>query len=265
MKFYEFGDKNNPSLFLIHGTASHWQLSFGQAIEGLIDQYYVVCVAITGYDDNDSTELISISEEVDKLEAYIKTNYDNKIFAIYGSSLGGSIVAKLLERGNVLMDHAITGSTDFDYMSGVKAIICSIILARVFYKYARDGEIKGILKLFVRSEESKKYLEDLHKVIYKNTTYETLYKEYYTDLIMTIDDNIRIKKTKVHCIFGMKEDVDKLVGRYKKHFPEAEIIGLVGLNHEELLFKEPKEWVNMIKTLLKQGEYRYHRGTQKFS
>lgn len=265
MKFYEFGHKSNPALFLLHGTASNWELSFGDVIEGLLDQYYVVCVAITGHDDNEDTEIISITDEVDKLESYIKKEYSGKIFAIYGSSLGGSIVAKLLEKGNVSIDHAITGSTDFDYMSGLKAIICAKILARVFYKYAKNGEVKGILKLFVRSEESKKYLKDLSKVIYKNITYETLYKEYYTDLIMPIDDGITTEKTKVHCIFGMKEDVDKLVVRYKKHFPKAEIIGLAGLNHEELLFKEPKEWANMIKSLLNKVEYEYYRGIQKFS
>lgn len=265
MRFYEFGNKNNPTVFLIHGTASHWKLSFGQVIDCLIDEYNVVCVAMDGHDENDTSEMISISNEIDKIEDYIQKNYNGKIYGIYGSSLGGSIVGKLLENGNIQIKQAITGSADFDYMSGVSAVIFSKIVTRILYRYIKTGEIKGILNLFVKSEKMKKYLKNLHRVVYKNITYKTLYNEYYTDLIMPIADNSIPEGTHIHCIFGMEEDGEKLINRYKKHFPKAEIIGLVGLNHEELLFKEPKEWVNMIKTLLNQGDYKYYGGIEKIN
>ena len=263
MKFYEFGDKDNPTVFLIHGTASHWKLSFGQVIDGLADEYYVVCVAMDGHDENDNTEMVSISDEADKLDDYIQKKYNGKIYGIYGSSMGGSIVGKLLEKGSIYIEHAITGSADFDYMSGLSAVICSKIATHIFYKYAKTGEINGLLNLLVKSKKKQKYLKDLHRVIYKNITYKTLYREYYTDLIIPIADNIIPEGTHIHCVFGMEEDVSKLVNRYKKHFPKAEIIGLVGLNHEELLIREPKEWVHMIKTLLNQGDYEYYGGTEK--
>lgn len=265
MMFYEFGNSNNPTVFLIHGTASHWKLSFGQVVDGLIDEYYVVCVAMDWHDENDTTEMVSINDEVDKLELYIQEKYNGKIYGIYGSSLGGSIVGKLLEKDNIYTKHAITGSTDFDYMSGLSAVICSKIATHIFYKYVKTSEIKGLLNLLVKSEKNKRYLKDLHNVIYKNITYKTLYNEYYTDLKMPISDNIIPKGTHIHCIFGMEEDGDKLINRYKKHFPKAEIIGLVGLNHEELLLREPKEWISMIKTLLNHGEYNYYGGTQKIN
>lgn len=257
MRFYEFGNSDNPTLFLIHGTASHWKLSFGQVVGGLTDEYYVVCVAMDGHDENDSTEMVSISDEVDKLESYIQKKYNGKIYGIYGSSLGGSIVGKLLQKNNIYTKHAITSSTDFDYMSGLSAVLCSKIATRIFYKYVKTGEIKGLLNLLVKSEKSKKYLKDLYSGIYKNITYKTLYREYYTDLTMPIANNIIPEGTYIHCIFGMEEDGDKLINRYKKHFPKAEIIGLVGLNHEELLLREPKEWISMIKTLLNHEEYNY--------
>ncbi|WP_017210231.1 alpha/beta fold hydrolase [Clostridium beijerinckii] len=265
MRFYEFGNRDNPTVFLIHGTASHWKLSFGQVVDGLTDEYHVVCVAMDGHDENDTTEMVSISDETDKLEDYIQKEYNGKIYGIYGSSLGGSIVGKLLEKDNICTKHAITGSTDFDYMSGWSAVICSKIATHIFYKYVKTGEIKGILNLLIKSEKSKKYLKDLHNGIYKKITYKTLYREYYTDLTMPIADNIIPEKTHIHCIFGMEEDGDKLINRYKKHFPKAEIIGLVGLNHEELLFREPEEWIHMIKTLLNHGEYNYYGGTQKIN
>lgn len=265
MRFYEFGNKDNPTVFLIHGTASHWKLSFDEVIDGLTDEYYVVCVAMDGHDENDNEEMVSISDEVDKLEDYIQRKYNGKIYGIYGSSLGGSIVGKLLERSNIYTKHAITGSTDFDYMSGFLAVICSKIVTHIFYKYIKTGEIKGILNLLNKSEKSKKYLKDLYSGIYKNITYKTVYREYYTDLTMSIADNIIPEGTNIHCIFGMNENGDKLINRYKKHFPTAEIIGLVGLNHEELLLREPKEWIHMIKTLLNYGDYRYYGGTQKIN
>ncbi|MDS0524334.1 alpha/beta hydrolase [Clostridium sp. SHJSY1] len=258
MNFYGFGDKNNPTIFLIHGTASHWKLSFGQVINGLSDEYHVVCVALDGHDERDNTEMISIMNEVEKIESHIQKIYASSIYAIYGSSLGGSIVAKLLERGNIDIYNAITGSTDFDFSTGLKAIILSKAITRILYNNFISGEIKGVFKLFVTSEEKKKYLKILDKVIYKDITYETLYKEYYTDLIMPIRENILLEKTKIYCVFGTEEDSNKLINRYKTYLPTAKIIGLSGLNHEELLFRHPEEWVNMIKSLLNTGYYKYN-------
>ncbi|AVK47617.1 hypothetical protein AXY43_06000 [Clostridium sp. MF28] len=263
MKYYKFGSTKNPTVFLIHGTGSHWQLSFGNVIKELTDEYHIICVAMDGHDESDPTEMISISDETHKLEGYIQKEYNGKIYGIYGSSIGGSIVGKLLERENICIDYAITGSTDFDQMAKFPAMIFCKLIIPMAYKFAKTGKISKPFAPFVKFKKIDRYLNELHDKIYNKITYETLYTEFYTDLITPIALDIIPRKTQIYCIYGTEENERKLVKRYQQHFPNSQIIGIVGLNHEELLFKEPTEWAHMIKTLLKHEDYEYYGGTKK--
>lgn len=51
--------------------------------------------------------------------------------------------------------HTITSDTDFGQMSGLPAVICSKIATHIFYKYAKTGEISGVLNLLAKFEKTK--------------------------------------------------------------------------------------------------------------
>ena len=68
---HEFGDKSNPVLMLFPGTMCYWKGNFGHVIDALSQRFLVAAVAYTGFDENDSEGYTSMTDELEKIEAYI--------------------------------------------------------------------------------------------------------------------------------------------------------------------------------------------------
>ena len=114
MKVYCFGEKEKPVIFLFPGTCCHWKGNFGKVIEPLEEYFQVACVSYDGFDETEQTEFPTMTEETEKIEQYIKKEFDGHICAAYGCSLGGSFVGLLAARGNIHMDYGILGGSDLD-------------------------------------------------------------------------------------------------------------------------------------------------------
>ena len=120
MQFDEMGNRNGKVLFLFPGTACDYQTNFGSVLDRLAEKYHLVCV---NYDGFDGSGLIfpSVLEVTEKIEQYIKENFDGRIDGAIGSSLGSTFVGQLIQRENIHMDHGIFGSPDLDQSGKVSA------------------------------------------------------------------------------------------------------------------------------------------------
>lgn len=107
MLCHEFGDSSKMIIILLPGTMCHWKANFEKVIPRLLSNFFVLVVSYTGFDGEDREDFQSISSEVQKIEEMIQQNYQGKIFAAYGSSLGGTPVAQLVARKKVIMSKAI--------------------------------------------------------------------------------------------------------------------------------------------------------------
>jgi len=255
MQFHEFGENRNPVVMLIPGTGCSWQGEFSAVIDGLTKAYKIICVSFDGHDDNDHNTFRNINDQILGTEKYIKENYNGHLYGVYGSSLGGSVLGKLLERNNVQIDIAITGSTDFDQKANPWAAIWAILITPLFYYLVKAKHPIKILRRFLDNMygDSEKAL----RVMYRGISFKSLFNVYYTDLLTPVADNIVSKNTKIYCTYGTKEDTETLTERYLQHFPNAELIALGGMHHEESLIFHPDDWINMMQHLLKQKKYSY--------
>ena len=55
MKFFSFGEPQNPVILLLPGTCCHWKLNFGEVIPYLERHFHVVCVSYDGFDETERT------------------------------------------------------------------------------------------------------------------------------------------------------------------------------------------------------------------
>ena len=92
MKVYSFGAVNAPVILLLPGTCCDWKVNFWTVIPLLADSYHVRYVSNDGFDETERTEFPTMTEETEKIEAYIKEHCGGHIRAAYGCSLGGSFV-----------------------------------------------------------------------------------------------------------------------------------------------------------------------------
>ena len=144
MKFYSFGDENAPVILLLPGTCCHWKGNFGNAVPLLVDMYHVLCVSYDGFDETECTEFSTMTEETEKIEAYIQENFGGHIRAAYGCSLGGSFVGLLAARQKIHMDYGILGSTDLDQTSPFAAKLQTSLLVPLIYPLIRSGS--GVIR-----------------------------------------------------------------------------------------------------------------------
>ena len=250
MKFYTFGAKESPTILLLPGTCCHWKLNFGEVIPLLEQQFHVVCVSYDGFDETEETVFLDMLTETEKLENYIKANFDGRIRAAYGCSLGGSFVGLLVQRKNIHIDHAILGSSDLDQDPVWKAKLKCIIAIPLLHKIVSTGEYPKVLQRLM--EKKRTPYRDKFMAMFSIGNgglpfmkRESVYNQFYSDLVTPLEEGICVSGTTVHCFYAVKMG-EEYLARYQKHFKDS-VIHHFDMEHEELLVLHPNQWATKIK------------------
>ena len=254
MKVYSFGAEKAPALLLLPGTCCHWEGNFGKVIPLLSDTFHVLCVSYDGFDETEHTGFPTMTEETEKIEAYIKGTCNGHIRAAYGCSLGGSFVGLLAARQNIHMDYGILGSSDLDQASPLAAKLQTNFFLPLIYPLIRDGKFKSRFlqkRLEKREAEMGDYVKAFMAMFGGARPYVTLKScknQFRSDLITPLPDKIDVPGTEIHIFYALKMG-EKYRARYKQHFAHP-VIHEQNLQHEELLACHPEEWTALIKNIV---------------
>lgn len=253
MKFYAFGNRENPVILLLPGTCCHWKRNFEPVIPMLERNFCVVCASYDGFDETEDTVFPDMLNETAKIEAYIKDNFDGHICAAYGCSMGGSFVGLLVQRKHVRIDHAILGSSDLDQETGFSARFKAWLIAKILHGFFQSGKLPGFMRkrLEKKAPEDQAYMEKMLAMFgvgSRDMSFvkrESIRNQFYFDLITPLDDGISVPGTQVHIFYAVKmgEAYEK---RYRQHFQNPDI-RRHDLQHEELLTQSPEKWVEEIR------------------
>lgn len=252
MKFYRFGKKENPVIFLFPGTCCHWKANFGKVLPLLLSRFYVVCVSYDGFDETEDTKFPDMLTETKKVEKYIQKKFDGHICAAYGCSLGGSFVGLLVQRKNIHIDHGILGSSDLDQSSSFSAQMKAAVVTPMLAKLLQKDSIPRFIKKWLakQPEEEQDYYQKMVEMFGIGSgrmafvRKESIRNQFYSDLVMPLENAISVPGTTVHCFYAIKMG-GKYEERYRKHF-QAPDIRRHDLQHEELLVCHPNEWIQEI-------------------
>ncbi len=248
MDFKEFGKKNGKTMLLLPGTACTWEVNFHTVIDRLAEQYHLICVNYDGFDGDNSKPFTDMLTVTSKIEDYILTEHNGRVDGAYGSSLGGSFVGLLIQRKRIHIDHGFIGSSDLDQGSPIVARILTWIVG---------GWISGAAK----SEKKRKKLKDM---LVKNFGMEmdseteafmdqfvssfadlhpkTVSRQFYSDYVTPLEDDIHGDGTTVHIIYALKMG-PKYEKRYLQHFRDPDIRRF-DMQHEAWIFQ--RQWTQPI-------------------
>ena len=233
MQFDEMGKMTGKVLFLLPGTACDYQTNFGSVLKNLAEKYHLVCVNYDGFDGSEKIfpDMITVTE---KIEQYIRQNYDGRIDGALGSSLGGSFVGQLIQRRNVHLDHGIFGSPDLDQCSRFGAWLQSKLVVPLLTSFTKSEKKRARTR-----EKLKEFFEmddetaNQFMACFEKFSPESIKNEYYSDLLTWLDEDIHVENTKVHFIYENKMG-EKYLKRYRKYFREPEIREF-DMQHEQWL------------------------------
>ena len=250
MKFYSFGSEEKPIILLLPGTCCHWQLNFGEVIPLLAEHFHVVCVSYDGFDETEDTVFPDMLTETEKIEAYIQEHFGGAICAAYGCSLGGSFVGLLIQRRNIHIDHAILGSFDLDQDAPWKAKLKCKIAIPLLHRIVSTGEYPKMLQGLM--EKKRTPYRDKFMAMFgigngglPFMKRESIYNQFYSDLITPLEESIAVPGTTVHCFYAEKMG-EEYLRRYQKYFADP-MIHNFDMEHEELLVLYPEQWAEKVK------------------
>ena len=95
------------------------------------------------------------------------------------------------------------------------------------------GYMEEMLKLFGIGSDRMSFVKK-----------QSVYNQFYSDLITPLEERISVSNTTVHCFYAVKMGAE-YERRYKQHFKDPDI-RRHDLQHEELLMRYPKEWVDEV-------------------
>ena len=174
MKYFEFGQENEPTLLLLHGADTTWQMSFSKLIEAAKTKYHIIAVAEDGFNpDEPDVQAASVTDEARKIAEYLVRHFGGRIDIILGESLGGMIMTEILLDPRIKVHTAIAdGFTILEYppfRHDLSKRITAGLLADVqMFGFRHMGLFSRLLG------------EDIDSMIYKEASRTTLYNLEYS-------------------------------------------------------------------------------------
>lgn len=112
MNVYEFGTENQRKLLFFQGSCTCWK-DYLPSIELLVQQFHVIVPAMEGHDPTVKTNFVSVEKTVSDTTQYLLEHGHTSLYAVYGLSMGGSMVLRLLAEQRIpvkkaILDGAIT-------------------------------------------------------------------------------------------------------------------------------------------------------------
>lgn len=253
MKFYTYGQKENPVILLFPGTCCLFKTNFREVIPYLEKDFYVVGVSYDGFNETEDTVFDNMISQTEKIEQYIKENFGGKVHAAYGCSMGGSFVGLLIQRKIIHINHGILGSSDLDQETGFGAKFKAWLIAQVLYGVFQKGKLPKFFQKRLEQKEPdvRAYMDKMLAMFgvgNKNMIFvkkKSIRNQFYSDLVTSLEEKIAVEGTTVH-VFYAKKMGEMYLERYHKHFENPDICEH-DLQHEELLLSYPQKWAEEVK------------------
>ncbi|MBO7313348.1 MAG: alpha/beta hydrolase [Alistipes sp.] len=244
MDFVVFGPKSGPSIMLIPGLGVSYEV-FMPLIELLKGRYRVIAVQVDGFTLGKQTVFTSVDDQARLAIEYIQDNLAGRIECIYGLSLGGKILSRIMERNEVMVDHAIMDAAPL------------VALPRWLVNPLRHLQAMNVWSCYhhrafwswcFRSHYFDTLLEECAKVYPYGGRRAVLdgYKSVYTSTLQ------RIYGADIHYWHGTKEAfvARPMVKHLLRLHPTAHIEVFPKLNHGELLIERPEEVAKRIMKII---------------
>ena len=250
MRILEYGDPSNNKIILIHGFESPYQI-WQDYIDFYKKDYCLIVPILTGHNVDDKEDFISFDKCVKELENYYITKYGNKVYAIYGMSMGGIVASYIWQNQNIEITKLILESSPLLPFGKVLINILTKQYLSITHKVKiRDEKtINQAINTIITIDKLNIFLQLMDHI--SNTTIINYIKEVGK---FKLRNDIDTPNTKVYYLYGstINEILFKKVAKYlKKHYPNTNTILLKNKGHCEDALINPQNHIITINKILK--------------
>lgn len=245
MIFKAFGNKEFPTIVLLHGGGLSWW-SLEKVINEFQKEFHIIAPVIDGHGEDSETPFISIEEVGRKLVEYIDSEHFGKVFCIYGLSIGAQILCEVLSNREDITEFAIIESALVEPIVGVKLIAKS---TKIFYPLLSKRWFAKIQSktLFVPDNMFEHYYRDSMRM-----TVETLVNITLSNGRYRLKDGIKNTHTHALIIVGEKElrKMKKSAIIIARNIKGSSIYESKGMKHGELSLAENDKFIKIIREFI---------------
>lgn len=219
MTIHEFGKGNDEIVVLIHPSAVMWDY-FEYVIPLMKDRYHLLIPALPGYDTQREGDFTSVEEIASELEGWIIDQGYTGTACIYGCSMGGSVVARILADNRLNIRSAVMDGGITPYQ--LPRIVTRLIALRDFLMVSmgKIGGLKMLEKAFSTDEYSEEDLKYMSRVL-KMMSFRTIWRTFESCNNYTMPDPVHTDCCRIEYWFAESETKDRKwdIEYVKKHFP----------------------------------------------
>lgn len=249
MQIHKFIDGSKPVMVLIHGVLTPWQIWTPQ-ITAFKERYNIYAVALSAHTEENASEFVSLSAEVNDIIEYFRENNIHTIDVLCGISFGGKISFEIWKGGRLDIRSLV--------MDGAPLLSCPKFAVNIMvnnYKNiirkskARDAKV---IESFKKSFLPEKYLGSYLKIADNMTenSVENIINSAFSESITAGADD----RTKILFIHGTKgnEVISKKSAKLvKSRYPSStEIVCFKGDTHCYKMIYEPQKWIETTEEFL---------------
>lgn len=237
MKISTYGNKKNEKILLLHPMFTSEKF-FDFVIDKLSENYYLIIPTYSGHYEN--SEYVSMLEEENKIDEFLKENNIDRLKAVIGFSLGGNIAFHYFCQNQDKIDKVIIDSAPiFKFSKAIKNYF--------FKKYKKclinvkkypEKAVEELNKCFNGMGEAQQYIAK----IVTNESLKNLIESCYNN--ETIDLNCDSEK-KMIFIYG-KKDIARLCLPRLKKYKNSKFIKIDSLGHCGYFRTKTDEYLKLI-------------------
>lgn len=247
MTMHEFGEEHEDLLVMFHPLGARWDV-FNYVVPTLKERYHLVIPALPGFDpDAPEADFTSVEQIADETAAWLAEHGFGRVACLYGCSMGGAVVARMLAVGKVGVDCAVMdgGMTPYrlwkplTYLVGIRDFAVMEI--------GKHMSVKALRSMF----DPEKYTEDdlaYIKEAMRGMSAKTIWRSFYSCNNYSMPAPVPPVDCRVAYWYGSDEKKARKwdVAYIRTAFPHALIVENAGMDHAEFFTLHPKEFCEKL-------------------
>ena len=250
MEILEYGNPKNKKIILIHGFQSPYQI-WDDYIDYYKNDYCVIVPILAGHNINKNDDFVSFDICAKELEEYYITKYGNKVFAIYGMSMGGILASYIWKNKNIEIEKLILESSPLLSWNKFMTNYFTKWYLNITHKTQNRDErtIKQAVGTIISEDKEKEFLE-----LFDHLSDKTIINCIQEVGKFNLPSDINTPNTEIYYFYGSKinEILFRKVAHYlKKNYQNTTAVCLKGKGHCEDALMNPEEHIKTLNQVLK--------------
>lgn len=252
MNIYEFGQENGACVLFLHASCTAWDF-YEESIRSLSEQYHVIVPAMPGHDLTTNEDYTSVEEIAAELERWLLERGQIHVHGLYGLSMGGSVVLRLLADHKITFDKAVIDAGITPYQ--LPWLLTRFIALRDFWMVELGKNSRKLLELAYPPEKYGAEGLDYMEQVMKHMSARTIWRVFDSCNNYAMPKPIPAVPAEMQYWYGSLEKKARVwdIDYVKKNFPKTKFVEIPGLDHAEYALLHPAEFAGRMLSFLGAG------------